>query len=119
MFTTSGNAPAVTREFIESSRTFLKTDYWPKLRQCLEQMSEEDIWWRPNDASNSVGNLVLHLSGNITQWIVGGVGKQSVFRNRPAEFSAKGPMPKKELIDRLKQTLEAADAVLAEIAEDS
>jgi len=57
-------------EFIESSRVFLRQDFLPKLLHCLNAMTDDQIWWRPNEQSNSVGNLVLHLRGNLKQWIV-------------------------------------------------
>ena len=60
--------------FIDQSRRYLKDEYLPKIETCLDRLSEAEIWWRPNESSNSVGNLVLHLAGNIRQWIVAGVG---------------------------------------------
>jgi hypothetical protein len=59
VLTTSGSARTGGQEFIEASRLFLREDFLPKLLYCLERMSDEDIWWRPNEQSNSVGNLVM------------------------------------------------------------
>ena len=47
----------------------------PRLKKCLDELTEEEVWKRPNEYSNSMGNLVLHLCGNVRQWIVSGVGK--------------------------------------------
>ncbi len=71
---TPENPSGAPAEFIEASRTLLMGDYLPKLRKIVEMISEEDFWWRPNEASNSVGNLLLHMSGNLRQWIVSGAG---------------------------------------------
>ncbi len=71
--TTSERARTDGEEFVEASRLFLKEDFLRKLVGCLEGMSEEDLWWRPNEHSNSVGNLVLHLCGNMRQWIVASI----------------------------------------------
>ena len=87
METTTGNAKTPEAEFIEASRAFLRDDYLPKLLHCVERMSDEDLWWRPNDVSNSVGNLVLHLCGNLRQWIVSSIGGAEFQRDRDGEFS--------------------------------
>ena len=63
----------ITQAFLQESRGLLVSDYLPKIERCLEHLTDEDVWSRPNEACNSVGNLLLHLRGNITQWIIGGV----------------------------------------------
>jgi uncharacterized damage-inducible protein DinB len=113
MESTTGNAQTPDAEFIEASRVFLRDDYLPKLLHCVNAMSDDDLWWRPNEASNSVGNLILHLCGNLRQWIVSSVGGVEFKRNRDAEFAARGPVPKAELIASLKLALGEVDAVLA------
>jgi uncharacterized damage-inducible protein DinB len=75
-------------QFLALSRDYLMEDYVPRILLCLRQLSEADVWWRGNEASNSIGNLVLHLAGNARQWIVAGVGGAPDQRDRPAEFSA-------------------------------
>src|ERR1039458_6169278 len=62
--------PDLATLFLAFSRNKLLNQYWPRLKACVETMSTEQIWWRPNDASNSVGNIILHLNGNVTQWLV-------------------------------------------------
>ena len=113
MESTTGNANTPEAEFIEASRIFLRDDYLPKLLQCINAMSEDDLWWRPNEVSNSVGNLILHLCGNVRQWIVSSVGGVEFKRNRDAEFAARGPVPKAELIASLTLALSEVDSVLA------
>ena len=72
--------------FLKKSRKLLLQDFLPKIERAVSVLNDDDIWWRPNDASNSVGNLLLHLSGNVTMWIVGGVGSRPFERNRQQEF---------------------------------
>jgi len=115
MESTSGTAKTPETEFIESSRVFLREDYLPKLLHCIEGLSEEDLWWRPNEVSNSIGNLVLHLCGNVRQWIVSSIGGVEFKRDRDGEFAARGPVPRAELSAALKQAVAEVDAVLAQL----
>lgn len=101
------------RAFIQRSRAYLTGEYLPKIRAAFGAMAAEDIWWTPNDASNSAGNLVLHLAGNVRQWICHGVGLQPDVRDRPAEFAASGGAAPDELLARLEAALADADRVLA------
>jgi uncharacterized damage-inducible protein DinB len=98
METTSGNGASVSEEFIEASIVFLSQDFLPKMVHCLENMTDDQIWWRPNEQSNSAGNLVLHLCGNLKQWIVSGLGGSKFRRDRDAEFATREHVPKAELI---------------------
>src|SRR5437867_7915143 len=70
--------------------------YLPRIVDCLELLSEEEIWWRPNEASNSAGNLVLHLCGNVRQWIISGLGGEPDTRERDKEFAERGPISRSE-----------------------
>jgi uncharacterized damage-inducible protein DinB len=99
--------------FIERSRYFLSKEYRVKLRAAVEALPAERLWWRSNDQSNSVGNLLLHLAGNVRQWIVCGVGRAPSTRNRDAEFSARSGPPAAELLATLEATLAEADHVLS------
>ena len=88
----------------EADRVLRKV-YLPRISRCLTQLSPQQIWWRPNPASNSVGNLVLHLTGNVRQWIVAGLGGAADVRTRDKEFAEQGPIPKQALLKRLEQTV--------------
>lgn len=103
----------IGQEFIARSRYHLTQDYLPKIEQCLKLLNDEQIWWRANPASNSIGNLLLHLSGNVRQWIVSELGNSSDRRNRDAEFAQREIISRDELLALLRQTLREADAVLA------
>ena len=101
--------------FLEFSRNKLLNQYWPRLRKAVEPLSLEQIWWRPNDASNSIGNLLLHLNGNVWQWLVASFNRLEDKRDRPAEFSATGDLSASDLLDRLGQTIDEAAKVLARL----
>ncbi len=102
----------IAQTFISESRRLLFSDYLPKIERSLEGLGDEEIWWRPNEASNSIGNLLLHLCGNVSQWIVGGVGGREVERRRQQEFDERRLTPALELLSRIKQVLAEADEVL-------
>ena len=101
--------------FVSQARSLLKSDYFPRIERCLESLTEEDIWSRANAEVNSIGNLMLHLSGNARQWIVGGVGGAPDLRARQEEFDARNGPPRAQLLSILKQTLDEVDAVLADL----
>src|SRR5712692_10769896 len=81
----------IGQAFIEHARYLLQQEYGPRLQRCLEEMSEEDLWWRPNEHCNSAGNLILHVCGNARQWIISGVGGTPDTRQRSKEFAERGP----------------------------
>jgi len=105
----------MTTLFLDFSRQKLLEQYWPRLRGCVESLSDEQLWWRPNPASNSIGNLVLHLNGNVRQWLVASFNKLEDARNRPAEFSAKDGVSAAALLETLGATMEEASQVLARL----
>lgn len=102
----------IGKAFIEQSRSLLLKDYLVKIERCLELLSDEQIWWRANPQSNSIGNLLLHLSGNVRQWIVVGLGGAGDTRDRDSEFAQREIVSRTELVARLTQTLREADATL-------
>ena len=102
----------LTASFVATSVRFLTEDYLPKITRALEPLSDADIWWRPNEASNSIGNLLLHLRGNVSQWIVGGVGHAAVHRQRQAEFDARAGGSAAALLDALTGTVDEAVRVI-------
>src|SRR6185503_14103587 len=101
--------------FLDFSRNKLLNQYWPRLRKAVEPLSQEQIWWRPNAASNSIGNLILHLNGNMWQWLVASFNRLKDERDRPAEFSATGDLSAADLLERLEQTIEEAAKVLTRL----
>ena len=101
------------------SRRLLRSEYLPKIERCLERLSEEDVWWRPNETSNSIGNLLLHLCGNVGQWIIGGVGQRECERHRQQEFDERSHLPWRDLLAKLKATLAEADEVIGSLDSES
>lgn len=104
--------------FIAKSRYYLQQEYLPKIERCVEKLSEEDLWWRPNERSNSVGNLLLHLAGNVRQWIVSGVGGADDVRQRQQEFDEREHLPGSVLMEQLRGALAEVDQVLASLEGD-
>jgi hypothetical protein len=84
-----------------------------RIRHCLEQLNDEQVWHRAQPGLNSIGNLILHLCGNLRQWIVAGIGGAPDVRTRPAEFTERGPIPKDQLLHGLETVIAAAKRVLA------
>ena len=103
----------LTRLFISFTRRKLLEEMWPRLCSCLDQLSEDQIWWRPNETSNSIGNLLLHLNGNVRQWLLKALAGQDSGRNRDAEFEEHRSIPVNDLRARLDATLHEVDALLA------
>jgi len=103
----------VGHAFIFEARSLLLTNYLPKIERCVALLSDEQIWWRANPESNSIGNLLLHLSGNLRQWIVVGLGGSPDKRDRDAEFAQREIISRDELLQGVRQTLNEADATLA------
>ena len=100
------------RAFIEESRRHLSADYLPKIERCLGRLTDEQVWWRAGEHSNSVGNLLLHLEGNLRQWVVCGVGGREDSRVREREFTERRVVPREELLAALRAAVaEAADVL--------
>lgn len=105
--------------FLAQARHMLAAHYLPRITPCLRMFSDKEIWWRPNAASNSVGNLVLHLEGNVRQWIISGLGGAPDRRERDREFAERGPIPRRSLLARLRKTVTEACHVLEQLSPDT
>jgi uncharacterized damage-inducible protein DinB len=104
---------ALARAFLDKSNSLLVTEYLPKIEECLQCLTDDDVWSRPNEASNSIGNLLLHLSGNVSQWILDGVGGQTHDRHRQQEFDERRHVPAADMLKRLRRIVESAADVIA------
>ena len=89
-----------------------------KIRHCLAQLDDAQLWWQPAEDMNAIGNLLLHLCGNVRQWIVAGVGGAPDTRRRWEEFEQREPIAKAELTDRLNSTVADAVKVLQSLSAD-
>ena len=104
-------------QFLERSRYYLAYEYPTKIRLALAPLDETVVWRRANAESNSIGNLLLHLAGNIRQWIVSGIGGAPSERDRAAEFAATSGHTKAELLAMLTGSVTDADSVLADLTD--
>lgn len=100
--------------FLDEARETLGSSL-KKIEHCLDQLHDEDMWWRQHESHNSIQNIVLHLCGNIRQWIVHGVGGEPDVRHRASEFADRRPLAKAELLARLRETLAQADRTLTAV----
>src|SRR5262245_12792469 len=80
-----------------------------KIENCLSQLTDADLWWRQDPSHNSIQNIILHLCGNLRQWIVHGIGGEPDMRDRAAEFADRTSRPKAELLTMLRETVAECD----------
>lgn len=100
---------------LEALRARLTRILPAQIRSCIEELTDEQLWWRPNEQSNSVGNLVLHVSGSMRHYLSRGVGGIQYERDRPAEFSERRPIPKAELLAIFDETINQAAKILGSL----
>jgi uncharacterized damage-inducible protein DinB len=105
----------IDRLFLECSIRRL-AELAPRIETCLGKLTPEQVWVRGGENENAIGNLVLHLCGNMRQWIIAGVGGRPDTRDRDGEFAARGGGTTPELIARLNETVDEATAVIAGLA---
>lgn len=110
-------AEATTRAALDAAAQVL-TDALVVIEHCLGQLTDEQIWWRPRPEMNSVGNLVLHLSGNLRQWVVSGLGGAADKRHRQQEFDDRGPIARDALLALIRQVVAESCEVLARLTAD-
>jgi uncharacterized damage-inducible protein DinB len=103
-------SPTATRIILDYSAAKLQ-EQSRRIEDCVGRLNDEQVWTRGGENENAVGNLVLHLCGNVRQWIVSGVGGQADIRKRNEEFDARGGVPIPQLIEKMRATI--ADAVAA------
>ena len=110
------NGQTLIDNFKSYSQTKLK-DSLAQIEKCLNLLTLEQIWHRPNDVSNAIGNLVIHLNGNIRQWILKSLGGIPFDRDRPAEFAQRDPLPTDQIFGSLRETVKEACDVIAKLTE--
>jgi hypothetical protein len=86
-----------------------------RIQHCVGQLTDEQVWGRDRADMNSIGNLILHLTGNVKQMVVSTLSGELDDRTRPAEFTVRDPIPKTELLSRLSDVITRAKAVLAKV----
>jgi uncharacterized damage-inducible protein DinB len=108
----------IASSFLDQSRQYLAFEYPAKIRRCLDLLPPDALWRRADERSNSIGNLLLHLAGNVRQWIISSVGGAADARLRSAEFAARDGADADVLYEALRGTLDEADAVIAMLTAD-
>jgi len=110
--TATEEAGAFGRALLAETKRRLFRDSQPRIHRCLAQLTEEEIWFRPNAETVSVGNLVLHLLGNVRQQLLSGLCGAPDRRRRQTEFDERGPIPAAELLRRLDELMAEVDQAL-------
>lgn len=103
---------ALGEDFIAESRQQLDANVG-MIRHCLGQLDDGQVWWRPKPDMNSIGNLLLHLAGNLRQRLGSVIGGEPDVRDRASEFAERGPIPKADLLRRFDESAAKADEILA------
>ena len=106
------------REFIQHSIDRMEENT-KKVVKCFDELDEKDIWIHPNESSNSIGNLTLHLCGNIRQYIISSLGGKEDIRERDLEFSTQGGLSKSELLGKLMAIINEAKSIINATGSDS
>jgi uncharacterized damage-inducible protein DinB len=106
------------KEFIDQT---LKTidENTSKIKACMKQLGEKDIWFRHNEHVNSIGNIILHLCGNIRQWIISSLGGAPDIRERDLEFSTAGGFTNAELTAKWQDTIREAITIIAQASPEN
>jgi uncharacterized damage-inducible protein DinB len=102
---------SVEAEFLRYSVTKLRQEF-AHLDACVQRLTPEQVWMRGGEAQNAVGNLLLHLTGNVRQWILAGVGRQVIVRDRDGEFAARGGVAPEVLRQGLQDAVNGAVRVI-------
>lgn len=111
-------ATEITAAFVEEARETLRR-MRGKIEHCVGQLSDEDLNWRAFPGANSIGNIVTHLCGNVSQWIVAAVGQAPDHRDRPGEFAQELTVSRASLLAQLDSVIRAADAAIAGVTAET
>ena len=109
---------SVAEGFVNEARKTL-AGAMARIEHCVGQLDESDVWWRPHEPMNAVGNIVLHLCGNLRQWVVAALTGTPAERDREAEFAHRDPVPKVELLTRLRAVVAECDRLIASARSDA
>jgi len=91
-------------------------EYLDKIELALAGLDDRDVWARSGEGTNSIGNLILHLCGNLSLWVRASLGGRSYIRDRAAEFAADDICSKDELLGNLRQVVSDSRQVIASLA---
>ena len=112
-------SPAIRDTLIEEVKRRIIRESVPRIKKCLDQLTEQEIWHRPNENVVSVGNLVLHLCGNARQRILSGLGQHPDHRQRDEEFATLDPLSTLVLLQQLDELVAAMLPVLDQVTPEA
>lgn len=110
-----GGAGSCDGAFLTVSAAFLRDTYLPRIERALAVLPPSDLWWRAHDGALATGNLLLHLNGNVTQWICSALGGDTDRRERPLEFAATEGHSVPSLLAALTSTVQRAAQVIEQL----
>lgn len=110
---------ALTDEFRRRCVHHMREEYLPRIERACARLDGADLWWRPNASCTSVGNLLLHLEGNVRQWILAGLDGREDERERAGEFAALEGSTVNDLLRQLRATVEDACGVIEQLEPDA
>ncbi|HYC59937.1 MAG TPA: DinB family protein [Thermoanaerobaculia bacterium] len=100
-------------------RTRITRVYPAQIRAAIEPLSDEQLWWRPNEKSNSIANLILHLTGSLNHFLNRNLGGLAYERDRPAEFAERNAIPRSDLLARFDEMVRNAERTFDGLTPDS
>ncbi|MEM8969956.1 MAG: DinB family protein [Bacteroidota bacterium] len=112
-------AQDITQTLLAEVRRRIIEESVPRIKKCLNLLNESQIWYRPNEQTVSAGNLVLHLMGNLRQWVLSGIDGQPDHRQRSQEFAEIDPVPTQKLICDLDSLMTEVDQALNRITSEA
>ncbi len=89
----------------------------PRIEKCFAELKHEEIWFSPNEKSNSIGHLILHLCGNITQYIHSSLGGKKDLRERDLEFSSQDEITPQALLEKISTVVNKAELIILKCSE--
>lgn len=96
-------------------RARILKDFPEQIRSCLNVLNNSEVWWRPNEKANSIGNLILHMVGSTTFYLVQAIGGNEFVRDRPAEFGQRSQLPRERLLQKMDELLGKIDSITADL----
>jgi len=112
-----GNEEKIVEELVKNA-LYRMDESTRMIRKSLDEITDEELWIKPNDSLNSIANLILHLCGNMTQYIISSLGETEDLRNRDLEFSMNTGFGKSEIFRKLEETVGTAKRVIFDASLD-
>lgn len=111
-------AHSLESTILHAARKRLLNDYPQQIRTCLDSLNDDEVWWRGNESSNAIGNLIVHLCGSNRYYLVSGIAGRELARDRDAEFAERTHIPRDELRNRYDMMVAECETVLGALSPD-